>query len=164
MPSSSASVRRVDSGPGLLIIALAAFVAMVSPAGAACPPGQSYPITSGAPADGPPIVLTGLGPHPRAQFFLLGAGDQHNSGTLSATDWLRPIGDVDGDGLPDWVVDAPGTGPGGWGDARATGCPAFADPPNPPLVIIVSHDNEDTDGDGAFDVYEDFRPHNGILD
>jgi hypothetical protein len=146
------------------------FAASLSPAGAACPPGVSYPITSGSPADGPPVVLTGLGAHPQASFFLLGSGDQNNSGTLPASAWLRPAGDVDGDGLPDWIVAAPGQGPGGWGDDRTNGCPAFANPPNPPIVIIVDHDQEDLDfpyptgGDGKFDVYEDFRPHNGILD
>ena len=151
--------------PFMLVVAVMALPGVASfPAEAACPPGVSYPITSGDPASGARIVLTGLGAHPDASFFLLGTGDADNSGTLSASDWLKPIGDVDGDGLPDWIVEAPGTGAGGWGDPRANGCPAFANPPNPPLVILVSHAKEDLDGDGKFDVYEDFRPHNGVLD
>jgi hypothetical protein len=155
------------SVPVLFALVPLILVIASTPARAGCPAGSSYPITSGNPADGPPIVLTGLGGHPQASFFLLGSGDLNNSGSLSASDWLRPTGDVDGDGLPDWIVDAPGTGPGGWGDDRAHGCPAFANPPNPPIVILVHHEQEDLDpfgGDGKFDVYEDFRPHNGILD
>jgi hypothetical protein len=167
-PKSAFAVRSV---PVLFALVPLIFVVASTPARAGCPSGSSYPITSGNAADGPPIVLTGLGAHPQASFFLLGSGNQNNSGYLSASDWLRPAGDVDGDGLPDWIVDAPGTGPGGWGDPRANGCPAFADPPNPPIVILVHHDQEDLDpfgfpfgGDGKFDVYEDFRPHNGVLD
>ena len=164
MSSKPAFARRLGN-PLIIVVLALAFVAAQSRAEAACPPGQSYPITSGSPADGPPIVLTGLGAHPQGFFFLLGAGDANSSGfTLPATDWLRPAGDVDGDGLMDWFVDAPGEGPGGWGDPRAFGCPAFADPPNPPIVLVLHHDKEDLDGDGAFDVYEDFRPHNGLLD
>jgi hypothetical protein len=152
--------------PVIAIAILAAAGAL--PAWAECPPGTPVPITSGSAADGPPIVLSGLGAHPRASFFLLGSGDQNNSGTLSASDWLTAVGDVDGDGLPDWTVFAPGTGPGGWGDARTVGCPATAAIPYPPIVIIVSHDKEDLDvfpagGDGKFDVFED-RIHNGVLD
>ena len=128
MPSNLAFVRRVRPAPFPVVVALA-LMAAASPADAACPPGVSYPITSGNPADGPPIVLTKLGAHPQGSFFLLGSGDQNNSGSLSASDWLRPTGDVDGDGLPDWIVDAPGQGPGGWGDDRTDGCPAFANPP-----------------------------------
>jgi hypothetical protein len=156
-----------------VLCALALVVAMLavgsSPAEAACPPGLSYPITSGTPAGGPRIVLTGLGAHPEGSFFLLGSGDQNNSGALKTADWLKPIGDVDGDGLPDWIVEAPGTGAGGWGDPATSGCPAFANPPDPPIVLVIHHAREDLDvvppgGDGKFDVYEDFRPHNGILD
>lgn len=163
MPAKSACFRCV-SHASLSLLVMVVALAAAAPAGAACPPGVSYPITSGSPADGPPIVLTGLGPHPQASFFLFGDGDGNNSGTLTASDWLQPAGDVDGDGVPDWFVAAPGEGPGGWGDARAHGCPAFANPPAPPIVLILSHAGEDLDGDGAFDVFEDFRPRNGILD
>ena len=153
-----------------LIAVLTCCVAAASPLWAACPPGTSVPITSGSAAAGAPIALGGLGGHPQASFLLLGSGDQNNSGTLSASDWLHAVGDVDGDGLPDWIVDAPGTGAGGWGDARTVGCPATAQPPYPPIVIIVSHAKEDLDvsfslqgGDGKFDVFED-RIRNGVLD
>ncbi|HET8947059.1 MAG TPA: thrombospondin type 3 repeat-containing protein [Candidatus Polarisedimenticolia bacterium] len=167
MPRKASAGRVVVpfSLPFVVIAGVAALFAVTPfPAEAACPPGVSYPITSGDPAAGPRIVLTGLGAHPAASFFLLGSGDANNSGTLSASDWLKSIGDVDGDGLPDWIVEAPGTGAGGWGDSRTDGCPAFANPPNPPIVILVSHPAEDLDGDGKFDVEEDFRPRNGILD
>jgi len=88
----------------LMLVAML-FVTASSPADAACPSGLSYPVTSGDPAAGPRIVLTGLGAHPEASFFLLGSGDDNNSGGLSAADWLKPVGDIDGDGLPDWIVD-----------------------------------------------------------
>jgi hypothetical protein len=138
-------------------------VMIAGPARAACPTGLGARITSGDPAAGPPVILTGLGAAPRASFFLLGAGNAHNSGTLPALAWLHEIGDVDGDGLPDYRVEAPADGPGGWGDSRTVGCPAFADPPYPPIVLVIQHDREDLDGDGKFDVFED-RFHNGILD
>src|SRR5262245_39995549 len=145
-------------------VLLVAFLASIGFAAAECPPGTSVPITSGDPAAGPPVILTGLGVAPRASFFLLGQGDQHNSGGLTAGDFLLPAGDVDGDGLPDWRVEAPGTGPGGWGDARAVGCPALASPAYPPLVLLIFHDREDFDGDGKFDVFEDVIRRNGRLD
>ncbi|HYV19501.1 MAG TPA: thrombospondin type 3 repeat-containing protein [Verrucomicrobiae bacterium] len=168
MPRNSSAGRVVVpflSIPFIVVAGVAALLAIAPvPAEAACPPSVSYPITSGDPAAGPRIVLTGLGAHPQASFFLLGSGDANNSGSLSASDWLKPIGDVDGDGLPDWIVEAPGNGAGGWGDPRTNGCPAFASPPNPPIVILVHQEQEDLDGDGKFDVEEDFRPRNGILD
>src|SRR6266699_413857 len=58
---------------------------------------------------------------------------------------------------------APGEGPGGWGDARPTGCPASLSPSHPPLVIILKQAREDLDGDGFFDLFEDLN-HNQILD
>src|SRR5262245_29051001 len=76
-----------------------------APARAACPPGDSSPITSGDPAAGPLVVITGLGPGPTGSFFLLGAGDAANSGALPVGAWLREAGDVDGDGRSDWYVD-----------------------------------------------------------
>ncbi len=130
---------------------------------AACPPGQSNPITSGTGKNGLPVVLTGLGGAPQGFFFVLGAGYSANSGALPVSAWLVNAGDLDGDGRPDYRINAPGEGPGGWGDPRTVGCPSALDPPHPPLVIVVYHEKEDLDGDGAFDVFEDFN-HNGILD
>jgi hypothetical protein len=143
---------------------LIVFLASIGFAAADCPPGVSVPITSGNPAAGPPVILTGLGAAPHASFFLLGQGDLHNSGGLTAADFLVPAGDVDGDGLPDWRVEAPGTGSGGWGDPRTVGCPALASPAYPPLALVIFHDRDDLDGDGRFDVFEDFLNHNGVLD
>jgi Thrombospondin type 3 repeat/Galactose oxidase, central domain len=143
---------------------VAAWLAGAPPAHAECPPGVSVPITSGDPAAGPPVFVTGLGATPTGSFFILGAGDTANSGTLPASAWLTPVGDLDGDGLSDYRVDAPGTGPGGWGDPRTVGCPATMSPDHPPLVLIIQHVREDLDGDGKFDVFEDFLHHNGILD
>jgi hypothetical protein len=128
-----------------------------------CPPGVSVPITSGDPADGPPVILTGLGVAPTGSFFVLGAGDTANSGTLPASAWLIPVGDIDGDGLPDWRVEAPGEGPGGWGDPLTNGCPVTMSPDHPPLVLIIQQVREDLDGDGKFDVFED-KNHNFVLD
>ncbi|HUD72327.1 MAG TPA: thrombospondin type 3 repeat-containing protein [Dongiaceae bacterium] len=130
---------------------------------AACPPGYPNPITSGDPGAGSLVVLTGLGPAPTGSFFLLGAGDAANSGTLPLGAWLHQAGDVDGDGRPDWYLDAPATGPGGWGDPATVGCPSLVVPDHPPLVIILQHAVEDLDGDGRFDVFED-RNRNGLLD
>jgi hypothetical protein len=130
---------------------------------AECSPGQVVPISSSAGDLAVPIVFTGLGVAPEASFFLLGQGDVNNSGRLPADSWLIPIGDLDGDGFSEYRLEAPGEGPGGWGDSRAWGCPATALPPYPPLVVIIYHESEDLDGDGAFDVFED-RNRNGILD
>jgi hypothetical protein len=150
---------RVASCPTVLVV----FLAAIGFAAADCPPGVSVPITSSDPAAGPPVILTGLGAAPHASFFLLGQGDLHNSGALTAADFLVPAGDVDGDGLPDWRVEAPGTGAGGWGDPRTVGCPALGSPAYPPLVLVIFHDHEDLDGDGKFDVFED-RNHDGVID
>ena len=145
-------------------ISLALWMAGAPAAHADCPPGISVPITSGDPAAGPPVFVTGLGATPTGSFFILGAGDTANSGALPASAWLLPVGDLDGDGLPDYRVDAPGTGPGGWGDPRTVGCPATMSPDHPPLVLIIQHVREDLDGDGKFDVFEDILHRNGVLD
>jgi len=157
MREASAPPTHVRPFPLVLLLTAAVALTAGAPAWAACPPGQGARITSGDPASGPPVILTGLGAAPRGSFFLLGAGDDHNSGSLPASAWLVSVGDVDGDGLPDYRVEAPADGPGGWGDARTTGCPAFATPASPPLVLIIEHDREDQDGDGHFDVHEDFK-------
>jgi len=130
---------------------------------AACPPGESNPITSGRAVLRPPLFLGNLGAAPRASFYLLGSGDINNSGSLPASAWLHDVGDLDGDGRPDYRIDAPGEGPGGWGDPRTNGCPSTLDPPHPPLVIVITHEQEDRDGDGRFDIFEDIN-HNGVLD
>ncbi|HEX9426567.1 MAG TPA: thrombospondin type 3 repeat-containing protein [Candidatus Polarisedimenticolia bacterium] len=129
---------------------------------ATCPPLDSNPIKSGS-GTARPVVVSGLGGSPRAFFFLLGSGDLNSSGGIRQSDWFKPIGDLDGDGQPEYLIDVPGLGPGGWGDPYAAGCPSTVDPPHPPVVIIASQEREDLDGDGAFDVFEDFN-HNGILD
>ncbi len=148
------------SRPVRRLVLLAAIVLVTSspgvlPLGAACPPGDSNPITSGTGVAGLPVVFTRLGGAPRATFFVLGAADAANSGSLPASAWLVNLGDLDGDGLPDYRIAAPGVGPGGWGDPRTVGCPSTLDPPHPPLVIVITHAREDLDGDGAFDVWED---------
>lgn len=139
---------RVAPCPAVFLVVSLASIGF---AAADCPPGVSVPITGGD------VILTGLGGAPHASFFLLGQGDQHNSGSLTAADVLVPAGDVDGDGLPDWRVE------GNWSDPRTLGCPALASPAYPPIVLIISHDREDLDGDGKFDVFED-RNHDGVID
>ncbi len=148
-----------SSFASLTLFFIVAAVASLAPGEthAACPPGDPNPITSGDPAAGPLVVLTGLGPAPTGSFFLLGAGDAANSGTLAVEQWLHQAGDVDGDGRPDWYVDAPATGPGGWGDPATIGCPSLVVPDHPPLVLIIQHAVEDLDGDGKFDVFEDIN-------
>jgi hypothetical protein len=133
-----------------------------APGFAACQPGDSNPITSGTGANGVPVVLTGLGPAPRAVFYIPTA-ERTDSGSLPPSAWLVNIGDVDGDLLPDYLVNAPGEGAGGWGDPRTEGCPSHGNPSHPPLFLILQHQREDLDGDGAFDVFED-RNRNSRLD
>lgn len=145
-------------------VLLAALVAAwPGTARAGCFAGDSNPITSGAGSPGGPVILTGLGGHPDGYFFLLGSGDANNSGTLPIDAWLHSVGDLDGDGLPEYSVDAPGDGAGGWGDPRTVGCPSTASPVHPPLVLVITHIKEDLDGDGKFDIFEDFN-RNGRLD
>jgi thrombospondin type 3 repeat protein/galactose oxidase-like protein len=140
------------------------FCAAVPPAGAACPPGESNPITSGTATSRLPVFFSNLGAVPRASFYALGAGVGNNSGTLPAIVWVVSVGDLDGDGRPEYRAEAPGRGSGGWGDARTIGCPSTLDPPRPPLVVLLGHEREDLDGDGAFDVSEDKPLKNGRLD
>jgi len=67
------------------VILVAVWLAGPPAAHADCPPGVNVPITSGDPAAGPPVFLTGLGAAPTGSFFVLGAGDTANSGTLPAS-------------------------------------------------------------------------------
>ncbi len=133
---------------------LAVLLAFGRPVLAACPAGQSNPITSGQDGAGPPVIFAGFGRGVRASFFVPGAGDANNSGTLPATAWLVSLGDLDGDGLLEYRIDAPGEGAGGWGDPRAVGCPATLSPAHPPLVALIYQEKEDLDGDGKWDVWE----------
>jgi hypothetical protein len=129
---------------------------------AGCPPGESNPISSGTGDVGVPVLFPSLGPALHASFFILGDGDNTNSGSLPPV-WMVPVADVDGDGIPEFRIDAPGEGPGGWGDPLTNGCPSAMMPPRPPLVLVLHHRPEDLDGDGKFDRHED-RNRNGILD
>ncbi len=146
---------------GVLLVVFCAFDLCLigAPGFATCQPGDSNPITSGTAA---PVIFTGLGPAPRGVFFVSSA-EGIDSGRLPVSAWLSSVGDVDGDLLPDYRVEAPGEGLGGWGDPRTEGCPSQAAPPHPPLFLILQHQREDLDGDGAFDVFED-RNHNARLD
>lgn len=148
--------------PFVFLLALSGLLA-ASPSGAACPPGQSNPITSGSPGGHSPIIFGNLGGGPTASFFVLGAERRARTGSLPPSAWLVNLGDLDGDGIPEYRVEAPGEGPGGWGDPRTVGCPSTLVPPRPPLVLEIRHEREDIDGDGLFDIYEDFN-RNGRLD
>ena len=159
-------LNRPSGGIGLVVVTscvVALGFLSADAARADCPAGQSNPITSGRGDLRPPIILGNLGAAPRAYFYLLGSGNINNSGSLPASAWLHNVGDLDGDGRPDFRIDAPGDGPGGWGDPQTNGCPSTIDPSHPPLVIVITHEREDRDGDGKFDVFEDIN-HNGVLD
>jgi hypothetical protein len=147
----------------VVAIALSGLLA-ASPAGAACPAGQSNPITSGSPGGRSPVIVSVHGNAPIASFFALGAERRAHSGALPPSAWLVNLGDLDGDGFSEFRVDAPGEGPGGWGDPLTVGCPSTLVPPRPPLVLEIRHESEDLDGDGKFDIYEDTVIRNGRLD
>jgi len=66
-------------------------------------------------------------------------------------------------GQPLYTIEVPQDGPGSWNDPRAVGCPGEL-VSKPPLVLLLHAAPEDLDGDGAFDVFEDFIVRNGILD
>jgi Thrombospondin type 3 repeat len=151
-------IRRVP-----IVALLVVFFPCVTLVRAACPAGTAVPIDSGTGSHGAPLVFSFPEGAVNPSFFLLGAGDQHNSGTLPGGSWLVRLGDLDGDGRIEYRLQAPGEGPGGWGDPRVNGCPAAAPSPFPPLVVILQQPREDLDGDGKFDVFEDLN-HNQILD
>src|SRR5262249_12815209 len=121
------------------------------------------PITSGGTKGKPAVMFSNLGGGPTASFFVLGAPSRANSGSLPPSAWLVNLGDLDGDGLPEYRVEAPGEGPGGCGDPLSVGCTSSLNPSRPPLVLLIQHESEDRDGDGKFDVFED-RNHNHQLD
>jgi hypothetical protein len=150
--------------PGRAIVGFALGLALVGfaavPAVAGCPESQIVPLTSGG-RGRTPVVFTGLGPRANAIAFVIGRYETHLYSSAEGP-WLVPVGDVDGDGVADYRIEAPGAGPGGWGGQYAT-CPATMDPPLAPVAIVVSHDREDLDGDDRFDVFED-RNRNGRLD
>jgi len=98
-----------------------------------------------------------------ASFYLLGSGNINNSGSLPASAWLHNVGDLDGDDRPDYRIDAPGKAREAGAIPARNGCPSTLDTPHPPLVIVITHEREDRDGDGKFDVFEDIN-HNGVLD
>ncbi|HET6279011.1 MAG TPA: kelch repeat-containing protein [Candidatus Polarisedimenticolia bacterium] len=148
--------------PAIICLVAVSLVSLPS-AFAGCPPGESNPISSGTGAVGVPVIFSGLGTQMRASFFILGAGDSANSGSLPDA-WLVPVADVDGDGVPEVRIEAPGEGPGGWGDPLTEGCPSTLMPPRPPLVVVLHHASEDLDGDGKFDTFEDTIIKNHILD
>jgi hypothetical protein len=148
---------------GIVAVAVFCSAAATPAARAACAPDDPHPVTSGTGVSGPPVAFSFRGGEIRAVFFLLGAGDAHHSGTVPGPAWVKPIGDLDGDGAMEYRLDAPGAGSGGWSDPRAAGCPSIADPPRPPLALLLFQARQDHDGDGRFDVFED-RNHNGVLE
>jgi hypothetical protein len=120
------------------------------------------PITSGTGAMGTPVLFSGIGGNPDGRFFILGAGDLYNSGTMPPSAWLVNMGDLDHDGQPEFRISVPLQGPGSWNDPRTVGCPSNL-PAEPPLVLLLHSAPEDLDHDGAFDVFEDIN-HNRRLD
>jgi hypothetical protein len=120
------------------------------------------PITSGTGVVGVPLVFSGLGGHPEGRFFVLGAGDLYNNGTMPPSVWLVSVGDLDNDGQPEYRIQVPADGPGSWNDPRTVGCPSELGS-RPPLVLLLHSIPEDLDKDSAFDVFEDTN-HNGQLD
>ena len=121
------------------------------------------PIISDTHGPGIPVVFSFSPGAVQGSFFVLGSGDGNNSGGLPTSAWFVPLGDLDGDGRIEYRIDAPGQGPGGWGDPGTNGCPATLSPDHPPLVVLLSQRQEDFDRDGAFDIFEDVN-HNGVLD
>ena len=120
------------------------------------------PITSGMGTAGTRLVFSGVGGGFSGRFFLLGAGDLYNNGSMPPSTWLVNLGDLDHDGQPEFRVAVPPQGPGSWNDPLTVGCPG-EQPSRPPLVLLLHAVPEDLDHDGAFDVFEDLN-HNGQLD
>ena len=78
---------------GCLIVASLAFlcVALERRVEAACPPEISVPVVSGSGGAGFPIVFSFPPGNVQGSFFLLGAGDAHNSGDVPSSAWLVPL-------------------------------------------------------------------------
>ena len=144
---------------------------LATPLCAECPPGESNPITSGSEAAGPPVVFSMPALDGAAFFTLSESGpdgpvavcwDCH-SASLPARAWLTDLGDLEETGRKYFRIDAPGEGPGGWGDPRTSGCPSMGEWPHPPLAIVLYRAHGDFDKDGTWDVFEDAN-RNGALD
>ncbi len=147
----------------LIVLSILALLWSATPKEAACPPGTPAPVTSGTGVVGTPLLFSFPPGRVEGSFFILGAGDANNSGSLPAPAWFLSMGDLDGDGRQEYRIDAPAEGDGGWGDPLTAGCPAALSPPHPPLVILLRQTQEDLDGDGHFDIFED-QNHNRDLD
>jgi len=141
----------------LIALSILACLWPATPDEAACPPGTPVPVTSGTGDVGTPVLFSFPPGLVDGSFFILGAGDSNNSGSLPVPAWLLSVGDLDGDGRQEYRIDAPAEGEGGWGDPLTAGCPAALTPLYPPLVILLRQSQEDLDGDGRFDVFEDFN-------
>src|SRR5882724_6589969 len=147
----------------LLVGAACVSLIGVSSPRAACPSGTTATITSGTGGAGIPLVFSFAPGAIAGSFFVLGDGDDNNSGTLPSSEWLLPLGDLNHDGRIEYRINAPGQGAGGWGDPRTIGCPGGGGFDLPPLVVILNQPREDLDGDGVFDIFEDIN-HNHFLD
>jgi len=148
----------------LILLAILAFLGSATPGEAACPAVTPARVTSGTGVAGIPVLFSFPPGFVDGSFFVQGSGDLNNSGHLPASTWLKPLGDLDGDGRLEYRIDAPAQGEGGWGDSRTAGCPATLSSPYPPLVIILRQSHEDLDGDRLFDVFEDTISRNNHLD
>ena len=75
------------------------------------------PISSGTGPSGTRVAFSGLGGHTEGRFFLLGAGDLYNSGTLPTSVWLKWLGVFEfPSGQPLYTIEVPQDGPGSWND------------------------------------------------
>ena len=145
-------------------LAILALLGSATPGEAACPAGTPARVASGTGVAAIPVLFSFPPGFVDGSFFVQGSGDLNNSGYLPASTWLKPLGDLDGDGRLEYRIDAPAQGEGGWGDSRTAGCPATQNPPYPPLVLLLRQSHEDLDGDGLFDVFEDTINRNNHLD
>src|SRR2546427_12024503 len=101
---------------------------------------SSNPITSGPAKGRPAIIFSKLGGGPAGSFFVLGAAGLANSGSLPLSDWLVNLGDLDGDGVPEYALEGAGEGPGGSGDPGGNGSPSTLTATRPQIVRQNQHD------------------------